>query len=176
MIHHYCNLTFNNEDCTDDDFLGEDKMNSLKRAEKMGKEGLIPVSFGYKRMKLDELTFAMEHNDAESKEFKEDLLTDLSYLCTFGLENKLRLGVEEDVSLIKYGKRPDENEKRELLSGEFEGGRRGSENTQRRRKQNMVNVRMVTGDHFETARYVAHKAGIISKVEMQGKDVVMTGE
>jgi hypothetical protein len=40
----------------------------------------------------------------------------------------------------------------------------------------MVNVRMVTGDHFETARYVAYKAGIISKTEMHGKDVVMTGE
>ena len=40
----------------------------------------------------------------------------------------------------------------------------------------MVNVRMITGDHFETARYVAHKAGIISGVEKDGKDVVMTGE
>jgi len=39
----------------------------------------------------------------------------------------------------------------------------------------MVNVRMITGDHFETARYVAYKAGIISKVEKDGKDVVMTG-
>jgi len=40
----------------------------------------------------------------------------------------------------------------------------------------MVNVRMITGDHFETARYVAHKAGIINKHEKEGKDVVMTGE
>jgi len=40
----------------------------------------------------------------------------------------------------------------------------------------MVNVRMITGDHFETARYVAHKAGIINKHEKDGKDVVMTGE
>jgi len=39
----------------------------------------------------------------------------------------------------------------------------------------MVNVRMITGDHFETARHVAYKAGIISKVEKDGKDVVMTG-
>jgi len=34
---------------------------------------------------------------------------------------------------------------------------------------------MITGDHFETARYVAYKAGIISKVEYDGKDCVMTG-
>jgi magnesium-transporting ATPase (P-type) len=40
----------------------------------------------------------------------------------------------------------------------------------------MVNVRMITGDHFETARFVAHKAGIINKHEKDGKDVVMTGE
>ena len=35
---------------------------------------------------------------------------------------------------------------------------------------------MITGDHFETARWVAHEAGIISKTEKDGKDVVMTGE
>jgi len=40
----------------------------------------------------------------------------------------------------------------------------------------MVNVRMITGDHFETARFVAHEAGIISRIEKDGKDVVMTGQ
>ena len=35
---------------------------------------------------------------------------------------------------------------------------------------------MVTGDHFETARYVAHAAGIISKTEKDASPVVMTGE
>jgi len=30
---------------------------------------------------------------------------DLFYLCTFGLENPLRLNVDQDVSLIKYGTR-----------------------------------------------------------------------
>jgi hypothetical protein len=129
----------------------------------MAKEGLIPVSYGFKKMLLEDLTYHMESKNVESEEFKEDLLTDLNYLCTFGLENPLRLHVNDDVSLIKYGKK-NENDNNE-------GGA-----ARKPRRQNMVNVRMVTGDHFETARYVAYKAGIISKIEMQGKDVVMTGE
>jgi len=34
---------------------------------------------------------------------------------------------------------------------------------------------MITGDHFETARYVARKAGIINDKEFDAKQVVMTG-
>ena len=40
----------------------------------------------------------------------------------------------------------------------------------------MVNVRMVTGDHFEVARYVALKAGIINATEFNAAQTVMTGE
>ena len=56
----------------------------------MAKEGLVPVSYGYKRLTLDDLKYHMESKDVESPEFKEELLTDLNYLCTFGLENPLR--------------------------------------------------------------------------------------
>jgi len=102
MIHNYCNVTYNS-DCQDEDFSGADKKQSLKRVDDMAKKGLVPVSYGYKKMTYKELSFHMEKKDVESEEFKEDLLTDLTYLCTFGLENPLRLKVHEDVSLIKYG-------------------------------------------------------------------------
>jgi hypothetical protein len=84
----------------------------------MAKEGLVPVSFGFKKITLKDLEFHMQSKDAESKEFKEELLTDLNYLCTFGLENPLRLHVDEDVSLIKYGKRKEDDAQSEGGSGE----------------------------------------------------------
>jgi hypothetical protein len=113
----------------------------------------------------------MESKDVESDDFKEELLTDLSYLCTFGLENPLRVHVDEDVSLIKYGQKKVDQDA--IQEG---GANQQSSGAKKTRKQNMVNVRMITGDHFETARYVAYKAGIINKHEKDGKDVVMTGE
>lgn len=106
MIHHYCNVTFNN-DCQDEEFTGQDKRMSLQHVDGMAKEGLIPVSYGFKRLTLADLSYHMESKDVESNEFKEELLTDLIYLCSFGLRNDLRLHVDEDVSLIKYGKKTD---------------------------------------------------------------------
>jgi hypothetical protein len=109
MIHHYCNVTYNSE-CQDEDFSGLDKKQSLRRVDDMAKLGLVPVSYGFKKLPLADLSYLMETKDVESPEFKEEMLTDLTYLCTFGLYNKLRHHVEEDVSLIKYGKRSVEED------------------------------------------------------------------
>jgi hypothetical protein len=51
----------------------------------MAQDGYIPVSYGYKEMKLGDLKFLMNAKNVESPEFKEDLLTDMNYLCSFGL-------------------------------------------------------------------------------------------
>ena len=55
-----------------------------------------------------------------------------------------RKNVDVDVSMIKYGqkKAPTQDMKEE---------------------KNLVNVRMISGDHLETCIYVALKAGIINK-------------
>jgi Ca2+-transporting ATPase len=47
--------------------------------------------------------------------------------------------------------------------------------SKKKNNQNMVNVRLITGDHIETAKYVACKAGIIKRVD-NVNGVVMTGE
>jgi hypothetical protein len=99
----------------------EDKKKSIRRVEEMAKTGLVPVSYGYKRMTADELKMEMADKDPESPEFKESLLTDLSYICTFGLENPLRLHVDEDVSLIKYGHKKNDEEPREGGEQEHHG-------------------------------------------------------
>jgi len=60
----------------------------------------------------------------------------MNYICSFGLENPVRHNIAADVSLIKYGtKKPTESVKK----GE----------------KNSVNVRMISGDHAETCKFVA---------------------
>lgn len=43
-------------------------------------------------------------------------------------------------------------------------------------KKNSVNIRMVSGDHVDTCKYVANKTGIITEAEMKVKGVFMTGQ
>ena len=43
-------------------------------------------------------------------------------------------------------------------------------------KHGSINVRMVSGDHIETAKQTAIKAGIITEAESREKFVCMTGE
>jgi hypothetical protein len=54
--------------------------------------GLVPVSFGYKEISLEDF-----------KKDKASALVDFSYLCTFGLRNKLNQGIVENISTLKYG-------------------------------------------------------------------------
>lgn len=78
MLHHYCSKIYL-EDSNDsnDDFSTSDKKASLRRVDEMAKEGLVPVSYGYKKITLSELEETMESIDAESLEFKENLLDEL---------------------------------------------------------------------------------------------------
>ena len=43
-------------------------------------------------------------------------------------------------------------------------------------KAAQVNVKLVTGDHIETAKYVALLSGIVSDTEVNQPGVCMTGE
>lgn len=44
------------------------------------------------------------------------------------------------------------------------------------RDNNQVNVRMVTGDHLETAKFVALKTNIVSLDECNLEGIALTGE
>lgn len=77
------------------------------------------------------------------------------YIATFGLDDPLRDQIEESVQLIRYG--------------HLETPADSNENYQ-------VNIRMVTGDHIETARFVALQTGIITQEEMYEDGIVMTGD
>jgi Ca2+-transporting ATPase len=78
----------------------------------------------------------------------------LVYIGTFGLNDPIRDDIFETVNKIKHGKRTP-----------MEEG-----------KAAQVNVKLVTGDHIETAKYVALLSGIVSDTEVNQPGVCMTGE
>jgi magnesium-transporting ATPase (P-type) len=87
----------------------------------------------------------MSTYDHESDDFRNELENDLIYLATFGMEDPLRPNIEEAIQYIRYGQLDG--------AGESEDG-------------NQVNIRMVTGDHIETAKRVALNTGLIKPEEL----------
>lgn len=76
------------------------------------------------------------------------------YLGTFGLDDPISQDVHKPIHMIRYGHSDDSIESRD----------------------NQVNVRMVTGDHIETAKHVALKTGIVSLDECNLEGIALTGE
>ena len=110
----------------------------------MAAVGLKVISFAFKEMPLAKLNEMMHQYSLESTEFRTEIESDLVYLCTFGLNDPLREDIQETVRFIKFG---DKKEK------DGEGTSPPS----------TVNIKMVTGDHIETAIFVGIKSGIITK-------------
>ena len=90
----------------------------------------------------------------ESDEFRQALEENLIYLGTFGLDDPISEDVHKPIHLIRFGHNDDS------ISGD----------------NNQVNVRMVTGDHLETAKYVALKTGIVSLDECNLEGIALTGD
>ena len=124
-------------------------------SEEMAREGLKVLSYAFKDMSVEDFNqFYSPHCDVESPEFRAHLEADMVYLGTFGLDDPLRANIEESVHYIRYGQ-PD-----------------GFDQVD----QNQVNIRMVTGDHIETAKAIALRTGIIKPEELQINGIAMTGE
>jgi magnesium-transporting ATPase (P-type) len=118
-----------------------------------GTHCLKVISYAFKEIELKVLNELMHQFPLESEEFREVLESDLVYLATFGLLDPLRDNIVDAVQLIRYGF---------TVSDPSEA-------------ENQVNVRMVSGDHLETARQVAIKVGIITKAESTMPGVCITG-
>jgi len=124
----------------------------------MAQQGLKTLSYAYKQMPEDELNAIMLQYHIESEDFREQIQSGLVYLGTFGLEDPVRDGVGSSIQLIKYG----------TLLGENVDRKKGA--------KNQVNIRMITGDHIDTALHVALEVGIITEEEQHIKGIFMTGE
>jgi magnesium-transporting ATPase (P-type) len=66
-------------------------------------EGLKVLSYAYKEISMADLDHLMQTQDPESNEFRNEIETGLTYLCTFGLEDPVRESSEETCMMIKYG-------------------------------------------------------------------------
>ena len=123
----------------------------------MAATGLKVISYAFKEIPLAKLNEMMHQYSLESTEFRTEIESDLVYLCTFGLNDPLREDIQETVRFIKFGDKKEKDD---------EGPSPPS----------TVNIKMVTGDHIETARFVGVESGILTKQESEDADIIMTGQ
>ena len=124
-------------------------------AQEMAHHGHKVLAYAYKDYSAEEYKRVLYESkgDNESAEFRQFNESGLTYLCCFGMKDKIRDNIQDYVSMIRYGHLPDSEDTNENFQ---------------------VNIRMITGDHIDTARKIAHQCGIITHEEMQDEDVVMT--
>jgi Ca2+ transporting ATPase len=97
----------------------------------------------------------------DSEDFRAELERDLIYLATFGLDDPLHADVVESITYIAYG-HPDNKDKIQAQSA----------------AKKSVTIRMVSGDHYQTARAVAYASGILDASEgnIDEKSAIMEGD
>lgn len=93
-----------------------------------------------------------ENTDLESSSLREAIEDELTYLCTFGMQDELRDEAKEAIMMLKYGS-----------------------NTTIVDNNGEVNVRILTGDHIETAKQVALRSGIIMQEDINQEGIAITG-
>ena len=85
----------------------------------------------------------MKAHNPESGEFRDSLESNLTYLCTFALEDPLRVDIKDTCQMIRYGHRVEDEEVKDL--------------------DETVKIKMISGDHIETCKRVALACGIINE-------------
>lgn len=124
----------------------------------MASNGLKTLAYAYKQMPIDDLHDLMSRHHIESDDFRNEIESNMVYLCCFGIDDPIREEVNKSIQLIRYGTVLADNVDRS----------KGA--------KNQVNIRMITGDHVSTALHVALKAGIISHEDQHLEGVYMTGD
>lgn len=123
----------------------------------MAADGLKVISYAFKEIETAELDRLFQSYSEESDAFRWELEQDLFYLCTFGLEDKCIPGLKGQVQKLRYGK--EYGDANDIPTSDS--------------KNNQVNVRLLTGDHVETARKVGLDSGIITHSESMEDGCVM---
>lgn len=118
-------------------------------------KGHKPLSYAFKEIEkaqLHSLMSSVGGDKDEDEAYRREFESDLFYLGTFGLEDPLRPEINIPINLIKFGHTDTAAET----------------NTQ-------ANVRMISGDHLETCKNVAVKAGIVKHNELNMENTALTG-
>lgn len=121
--------------------------------EKIAAKGQKPLAYAVKIMTTEYLEATLPTVDEDSPNYRAVFESDLIYLGTFGLADPLRENIESSVNLLQYGQHP-------APAGKQSKG---------------VAVRIVSGDHLETAKRIAVEAGIVSAEEVDVDGVALTG-
>jgi len=110
-------------------------------------------------MPIDELKMLKKEfgNNIESQDFVMEIVSEMVYLATFGLEDPVRPGVKQAIQLIKYGTIVEEKM-----------------NLDTKGVKNQVNIRLISGDHLETTLAIAIEAGIITEKEKTIDGIFLT--
>jgi len=121
----------------------------------MASKGLKVVSYSFKEIALQDLNQFMQDNSIESQEFRSELEVDQVYVGTFAMEDPIRDDVAESIQLIKYGY----HDKDENASG-----------------SSQVQIRIISGDHIDTVKYVAAVTGLIKEEDKYSEGTALTGD
>lgn len=155
MVIPMCTSTLN-DNILSEPFGPEEQERTLRLvADGIAAVGHKPITYAFKEIEKEKLTEIMQaySNREEEDEYRHEFETGLFYLGTFGLDDPVRTDIEVPINLIKYGHTDA-----------------GVETT------TQVNVRLITGDHLETAKTIALRAGIVRPNEMTIDMCAMTGE
>lgn len=144
----------------------EETVGNMAKRDENFEGGLKVFSYAFKDMEaevLDEQLANLARIQIPAEDsaiFREEIEKDLTYLGTFGLDDPINADVRKSVEYITYG-HPDLKDKQQANGN-----------------KNSVNIRMVSGDHIETAKAVAYAAGILDENEgdIDESSAIMLGE
>lgn len=71
--------------------------------QEMAESGLKVISYAFKEIRLEDLNELSKVTQVESEKFRAQLEVDLIYLCTFGLDDPLRSGIQQSIQALRYG-------------------------------------------------------------------------
>lgn len=127
----------------------------------MAANGLKVLSYGYKDLSYNDFQQMIRNSEYENwiehPDCRALFESNLVYVATFGMEDPIRDSVRKTIDLIRYGFHI-ENQSIDP------------------KDPFQVNLRMMTGDHIETARKVAIECGLLTLEESYQDGVVLSAE
>jgi len=111
------------------------------------------LTYAVKIISRDDLNNLLPNVSEDSPEYRRIFENDLIYLGTFGLVDPLRENIAQTINLLQYGQEVPED-----------------------KQPKAVTVRIISGDHLETAKRVAVDAGIVKQEEINIDGVALSGE
>lgn len=122
----------------------------------MAQRGQKPLSYAFKdldKTEFQKLIQAGANDKDEEAGYRALFENELCYLGTFGLKDELRQEVNIPITLLRFGHTEPKSD-----------------------SPGQVNIRMISGDHLDTCKNVAARAGIVGPEDLNLENTAITGE